>query len=422
MKRSKIAIAIVAVASLFAGTLLLANVGRARAQEDTAPAITSFGFSSPAASGTIDQDAKTVSVTVPFGTDVTDLYTNFDFINGVEVWASGSRQYSGDSHNDFTNPVIYTVYSCSQELTRANTGIKIAVAEEDISCTSVSYTVTVTVASPPPADEITAFSFATPSATGAIDQDAKTISVTVPYGTDVTALVPTVTYTGDVLDPAAGTANDFTNPVTYKVDPCEQVDYTRLNIATLRLCGPTYTVTVTVAPPPDVGGGGSTGGSGWEDPMCRKTVTPPEGGFSVTGANGSDVSDRNVTLKMNGGNAGFMAISNEPDMADAVMEPYATSKSWTLTEGAGSEFVYVRFYNSCKVASDIIQAQFNYTPGRVLGVQTYADGTLLRGPDHRIYVLRNGHLVYIHDLAELAAHYLGLPILDVSAAVIEQYL
>jgi hypothetical protein len=439
MKKSTTAIAVLAVASLFAGTLFLANAGRARAQEDTTPAITSFGFSSLAASGTINEGAKTIGVIVPYGTNVTYLYTNFDF-NGAEVWASGSRQYSGDSHNDFSEPVVYTVYSCPQEVARANTGMRIAIAEvnensnlndntndntndDDVSCTSVSYTVTVTVA---PAPTITAFSFATPSATGVIDQDAKTISVTVPYGTDVTALTPTVTVTdGATVFPASGVANDFTNPAVYTVDPC-LVDYTRLNIATVRKCGTPYTVTVTVAAPPDVGGGGSSGGSGWEDPMCRKPVSPPDGGFSIAGANGNNVNDRNVTLKINGGAAVAMSISNDLDFTGATIEPYAATKAWELTAGEGQKFVYIRFYNDCRIATDIYTAEFNYSAaspaGQVLGVQTYADGTLLRGPDHRIYVLTNGHLVYIHDLAELAAHYFGLPILDVSAAVIAQYL
>lgn len=71
------------------------------------------------------------------------------------------------------------------------------------------------------AKNITAFSFATPAATGAIS--GTDISVTVPVATDVTALVATFTHTGAsiaidaVAQVTAVTANDFTSAVTYTV-------------------------------------------------------------------------------------------------------------------------------------------------------------------------------------------------------------
>jgi hypothetical protein len=39
---------------------------------------------------------------------------------------------------------------------------------------------------------------------GTIDQGAKTIALTVPYGTSVTALVPTITITGASVSPDSG--------------------------------------------------------------------------------------------------------------------------------------------------------------------------------------------------------------------------
>lgn len=68
---------------------------------------------------------------------------------------------------------------------------------------------------------ITAFSFATPAATGAIS--GTDINVTVPVATDVTALVATFTHTGAsiaigaVAQVSGVTANDFTSAVTYTV-------------------------------------------------------------------------------------------------------------------------------------------------------------------------------------------------------------
>jgi len=66
--------------------------------------------------------------------------------------------------------------------------------------------------------KITAFSFATPQANGEIDEKAKTISVSVPNGTDVTALVPTISISEKAtVSPASGVAQNFTDPVIYTV-------------------------------------------------------------------------------------------------------------------------------------------------------------------------------------------------------------
>ena len=51
---------------------------------------------------------------------------------------------------------------------------------------------------------ITAFGFANPAATGVVDGAAKSITVTVPTGTTVTALGPTIAITGASVNPASG--------------------------------------------------------------------------------------------------------------------------------------------------------------------------------------------------------------------------
>ena len=66
--------------------------------------------------------------------------------------------------------------------------------------------------------QITAFSFTVPPAVGVIDEMAKTITVEVPSGTDVTQLVPTITVSAEaIVSPVSGVAIDFTNPVIYTV-------------------------------------------------------------------------------------------------------------------------------------------------------------------------------------------------------------
>lgn len=64
---------------------------------------------------------------------------------------------------------------------------------------------------------IVSFDFDTPSVVGAINNTDHTVSVTVPNGTDVTNLTPTIVINGSSISPNTGVAQDFTNPVTYNV-------------------------------------------------------------------------------------------------------------------------------------------------------------------------------------------------------------
>lgn len=93
------------------------------------------------------------------------------------------------------------------------------------------------------AKAITAFSFAglEPAVVGTIDEEAKTIALTVPNGTVVTALVATFINSekssvkvGEVAQESGVTANDFTTPVSYVVTAEDETTST-------------YTVTVTIA-------------------------------------------------------------------------------------------------------------------------------------------------------------------------------
>jgi hypothetical protein len=54
------------------------------------------------------------------------------------------------------------------------------------------------------------------------------ITVTVPYGTDITSLSPDILFTGSAVSPASETPQDFTGPVTYRVtaDDGSTKDYT----------------------------------------------------------------------------------------------------------------------------------------------------------------------------------------------------
>ncbi len=180
----------------------------------SAKAITAFSLIGVA--GTVNETAKTIAVTLPTGTNVTALVATFS-TTGNSVTVGTVAQTSGTTTNNFTAPVAYTVTA------------------GDLS--TAVYTVTVTV-TPASAKVITAYSLN--GVAGAIDSTTKTIVVTLPQGTNVTALVATYTTTGksltvgSVVQASGTTANSFTNPLVYTVTAADNSTAT-------------YTVTVTIA-------------------------------------------------------------------------------------------------------------------------------------------------------------------------------
>ena len=159
--------------------------------------ITAFGFASPSVTGTIS--GTTISLTVPFGTNVTSLIPTFT-TTGSSVNIGGVIQTPGATAVNFTSPQNYTV-------TAADGSSKV-------------YTVTVTIG-PNDAKNITAFGFVSPSVTGIIT--GTNIAVTVPFATTVTSLVATFSLSGGSATISATpqvsstTANNFSSPVTYRV-------------------------------------------------------------------------------------------------------------------------------------------------------------------------------------------------------------
>jgi methionine-rich copper-binding protein CopC len=72
--------------------------------------ILTYTIPNQSGSTTIDNLAGTIGVTVPAGTDVTDLIASFTASEGVKaVQVSGTLQSSGSTTNDFTSDVIYVV-------------------------------------------------------------------------------------------------------------------------------------------------------------------------------------------------------------------------------------------------------------------------------------------------------------------------
>jgi hypothetical protein len=159
---------------------MFANCNANEVLSDT-KAITSFNIGD--VEGILHE--QTITVTVPHGTDITALAPVVLFEGSSLSPASGAAQ-------DFTEPTTYRV-------TADDGSVR-------------DYTVVVRHTAPN-TKAITAFSIG--SAVGILHE--QTITVTVPYGTDLTALAPLILFTGSSVSPASEATQDFTDPVTYRV-------------------------------------------------------------------------------------------------------------------------------------------------------------------------------------------------------------
>jgi formylglycine-generating enzyme required for sulfatase activity len=257
------------------------------APEESSKDITSFKITDPASVGTVG--SNTIAVTVPYGTDVSSLETEI-VITGASISPA-----SGEAV-DFTNPVTYTVTAADS--------------------TTKQYTVTVTEA-PYPAKEITSFKL--PGSTETII-GPHTISVTVPYGTDITSLKPTeLTITGVSVTPGIDDVQNFTHSVDYTVTAYDG----SIN---------PYTVSVAIAPSPakNITSFTLSGSVG-----TIENLSDTEGTIKVTVPYGTDVTSLAATeIQLTGGSVS-PAVGEAKDFSSPVdyivTAADNTTKKYTVT-------------------------------------------------------------------------------------------
>lgn len=121
--------------------------------------------------------------------------------NAIKLGLVGSTYYSGQLDDVRIYNYILTE---NQIATVMNDGSALRFGSSGIISTNSNKT-------------ISSFYFSSPYAVGSIDQNAKTISVTVPIGTSLTSLTPSIAYNGLNISPSSGVAQNFTNPVNYTV-------------------------------------------------------------------------------------------------------------------------------------------------------------------------------------------------------------
>jgi hypothetical protein len=149
----------------------------------------------------INNGNHTINVEVPFGTNVTNLVATFSLSPQATATVSSILQVSGTTPNDFTSPVTYTV--------EAGDG-----STED-------WEVTVTFAANSETDILT---YSLDGFIGAVNTGNHTVTVAVPFGTEVANMVATFTLSpeatasvGGSLQESGVTALDFSSAVTYLI-------------------------------------------------------------------------------------------------------------------------------------------------------------------------------------------------------------
>jgi len=160
-----------------------------------------FEALSPMVNGIIDKGAHTVSATVPYATDLTNLVATFTMNEGATAKVGATDQVSGTTPNDFTNAVTYTL--------TAQDGV-----------TTQNWVVSVAKGPASTAKDIISFRFEglTPAVNGIINSAEHKVALEVPNETNLTNLVPTITVSQfATTSPLSGVAQNFTTPVTYTV-------------------------------------------------------------------------------------------------------------------------------------------------------------------------------------------------------------
>ncbi|MDL2239858.1 DUF5018 domain-containing protein [Bacteroidales bacterium OttesenSCG-928-L14] len=194
MKRKSILKSLVVIAAAFS-TMLIFTACPLIEDLSKEKQILSFSFIAQGVSGVINESTKTIAVTVPAGTNVASLTPT------IVISALATVNPGSGIANNFTNPVNYLV-----------------TAEDGSAAT---YTVTVIVGGGGTGSsekKIISFNIVSPSTVGVINENAKTVELAVPTGTNLTSLTPTIVVsTGATVNPGSGVPNNFTNPVNYSV-------------------------------------------------------------------------------------------------------------------------------------------------------------------------------------------------------------
>lgn len=172
------------------------------------PVITDFSFEDFSPPIDADIEGNEITLTVPYGSDVSHVIATF-VATTDSITVDGLLQISGETANDFSLPVIYTLHA--------------------IDGSSIDYTVNVEFTEPSTEKRLLSLSIATvcqySSAIdtveyikGDVNHSENSVSLKVPYGTDITDMLPVLRISSKAtVSPQSKVAQDFSEPLTYTV-------------------------------------------------------------------------------------------------------------------------------------------------------------------------------------------------------------
>ena len=315
--------------------------------------ITAYNVPGETGSANINSGAGTIGVTVPTGTNVTALVATFTTsANIASVKVGSTSQVSGTTANNFTSPVTYVV--------TAQDGI-----------TTKNWVVTVTVAASSAA-EITAYSVPGQTGSANINSSAGTIGVTVPYGTNVTALVATFTTSANITSIKVGstgqvsgtTANNFTSPATYVVTAQDGV--TAKN----------WVITVTVTPASN-----AAEITAYSVPaqIGSAVINSSTGKISVTVTTGTNVTTL-VASFTTSANISSIKVASTTQVSGTTANNFTSPVTYVVTAQDGTTTknwvvtVTVAALSSDTTLSNLTISQGTLTPAFAAGTAVYTDG------------------------------------------------
>ncbi len=168
----------------------------------------------------------------------------------------------------------------------------------------------------------------------------------------------------------------------------------------------TYTQSAIPAPAPVSSGGG---GGGYIPATCSSVV------YGAWGTPFNNIQYRNVISRAPS------SCSLTANQRSASSRTYVSPVKKTAPKVTPQPVTKPRTKTSTTNKTTVNKKTVTKGLQKVLGVKIFANGTLLRATNHRIYVVKNGVLQYIHSLKELSNNYAGQAILKVSSKVITSY-
>jgi hypothetical protein len=195
--------------------------------KNTACKLLTYGFNTPAVTGSINQTPMggTVSVTVPNGTSLINLIASFTTDDSTKVYIGNIVQVSGVNSNDFSAQLVYKVVA------------------QDTAYSKIYY-VNVNTGKSKSCDMLS-FAFLSPAVTGIITPagtSGGSIALTLPYGSSLNNLISlfaisdsATAYIGTTKQISGSNANNFTTVLNYKII-AQDTNYSKI-----------YSVTATIA-------------------------------------------------------------------------------------------------------------------------------------------------------------------------------